>query len=103
MASLLAEYKAGILYKGVCVILHRCFALPPNGLRYRRLGRKMLGNGKLPEFRTTPKKRAESQPSGARLVRRTLGTPTNLHDIRFASIQLPITCVLEIVRLCDIF
>jgi len=42
----------------------------PNGLRYRRLGRKRFGNGKLPKLRTTFKKRADSQPSGARCVRR---------------------------------
>jgi len=39
-----------------------------NGLRSRRLGRKRLGNGKLPKLRTTLKKRTESQPSGARCV-----------------------------------
>ena len=44
--------------------------LPPNGLRYRRLGRTRLGNGKLPTLRTNSKKRAEFQPSGARCVRR---------------------------------
>jgi hypothetical protein len=34
-------------------------------VRYRRLGRTKLGNGKLPKPRTSSKKRAESQPSGA--------------------------------------
>jgi hypothetical protein len=34
-------------------------------LRYRRLGRNRLGNGKLPKLKTNFKKRAESQPSGA--------------------------------------
>jgi len=37
----------------------------PNGLRYRRLGRKGLGNEKLPKLGEKPQKRAESQPSGA--------------------------------------
>jgi hypothetical protein len=37
----------------------------PNGLRYRRLGRSGLENGKLLSFRTSSKKRAQSQPSGA--------------------------------------
>jgi len=32
---------------------------------FRRLGRRRTGNGELPKFRTTPKKRAQSQPSGA--------------------------------------
>ncbi len=36
-----------------------------NGLRYRRLERKRLGNGELPKLKTTSKKRAESQPSGS--------------------------------------
>jgi hypothetical protein len=40
----------------------------PNGLRYRRLERTNSRNGKLPTFRTSSKKRAESQPSGARFV-----------------------------------
>ena len=31
---------------------------------YRRLGRKMLRNGKLPKLRNSLKKRARSQPSG---------------------------------------
>src|SRR6266540_3856071 len=57
-----------------------CFIQRANGLRYRRLGRIKLGNGKLPELRNNPKKRAQSQPSGACCVRRTLGTPTNLLD-----------------------
>ena len=42
----------------------------PNGLRYRRLGRTKLRNGKLLKLRNNPKKRTESQPSGARFVRR---------------------------------
>src|SRR5215217_5019566 len=33
-----------------------CFQ-PPNGWRYRRLGRKRTGNGKLPKLRTNLKKR----------------------------------------------
>ena len=45
----------------------------PNGLAlcpFRvRLGRKRLGNGKLPKLRDNSKKRTESQPSGARFVR----------------------------------
>jgi hypothetical protein len=40
----------------------------PNGKRYRRLGRKMLGNGKMSKLRKKLKKRGESQPSGARCV-----------------------------------
>jgi hypothetical protein len=40
----------------------------PNGARYRRLGRTNSRNGKLPKLRTSTKKRAESQPSGARCV-----------------------------------
>src|SRR6266508_3486549 len=56
---------------GSIVDLSPClFCEAPNGLRYRRLGRKRLRNGKLPKLRTNPKKRAESQPSGARFVRR---------------------------------
>jgi hypothetical protein len=39
-----------------------------NGVRYRRLGRTRSGNGKLPKLRKSSKKRAESQPSGARFV-----------------------------------
>jgi hypothetical protein len=42
-------------------------AQPPNGLRYRRLGRKRRGNGKWLKFRKSPKKRGDSQPSGAPL------------------------------------
>jgi hypothetical protein len=49
--------------------------LPPNGLRYRRLGRTRLGNGKLPKLRNNSKKRAESQPSGARFVGQILYQP----------------------------
>jgi len=44
--------------------------VPPNGVRYRRLEREKLGNGKLLKFRTSSKKRADSQPSGARFVGR---------------------------------
>ena len=44
----------------------------PNGVRYRRLGRTNSRNGKLPKLRTSLKKRAESQPSGARFVRQQL-------------------------------
>ena len=39
--------------------------LAPNGVRYRRLGRNRLGNGKLPKLRTSSQKRGESQPSGS--------------------------------------
>ena len=46
--------------------------VPSNGSRYRRLGRRMLRNGKLPKFRNKLKKRAESQPSGARFVSRNI-------------------------------
>jgi len=40
----------------------------PNGVRYRRLEREKLENGKMPKLRNTSQKRAESQPSGARIV-----------------------------------
>jgi hypothetical protein len=40
----------------------------PNGLRYQRLGREMLRNGKLPKLRNNLKKRAEAQPSSARSI-----------------------------------
>jgi hypothetical protein len=54
---------------------HFTLAKRPNGLRYRRLGEKMLRNGKLRKLRNISKKRAESQPSGARFV----GLPSCIH------------------------
>src|SRR6266545_663950 len=41
-----------------CLLLFGIISLspvPPNGSRYRRLGRNRLGNGNLPKFRITPK------------------------------------------------
>ena len=35
------------------------------GVGYRRLEKEKLGNRKLPNLRTSPKKRAQSQPSGS--------------------------------------
>jgi hypothetical protein len=54
--------------------------MPANGLRYRRLGRKRLENGKLPKPRTHFEKSAESQPSGARFV----GLPLELLLVYFS-------------------
>src|SRR5215216_6455520 len=68
-------YVADVIYQGS---LQRVWALTgrPNGVRYRRLGREKLGNGKPPKLRTSPKKRTESQPSGARCVRQ----PVHVED-----------------------
>jgi hypothetical protein len=43
----------------------KCICVP-NGLRYRLVGRNGLGNGALLKLIHSPKKRAESQMSGAR-------------------------------------
>jgi len=51
--------------------------------RYRRLGRNRLGNGNPPKLRTSPKKRAESQPSGARYVGRFLSRIVTILDINY--------------------
>ena len=60
----------------------------PNNWRYRRLGRKRLGNGKLPKFRPTSKKRAESQPSGARFVGQAFSLDSTCRYVVFFPIGL---------------
>jgi hypothetical protein len=65
----LAKNDCG-LYKRLIRLDMIVSAKPPNGVRYRRLGRERLGNGKLPKLKKKPQKRTESQPSGARCVGR---------------------------------
>jgi len=69
-----AEHQKPDAFQGFCPTFQKLFLKSDlfdsfNGLRYRRLGRTRLENGKLLKFRTSFKKSTESQPSGARCVR----------------------------------
>jgi hypothetical protein len=68
-----AEHQKPDVFQRFCptfqkLFLKRDFFDSFNGLRYRRLGGKRLGNGKPPKLRNNLPKRARSQPSGARCV-----------------------------------